>query len=66
MAPSYGWVSTASRQEPIRGGSLLLTTKFQEIPGTHFTYLERMKAEPTLELHSAFELGIPLLGNLNH
>ena len=66
MAPSYGWVSAASRQEPIRGGSLLPTTKFQETPGTHFSDLKRMKAEPTLEPHSAFELGIPLLGNLNH
>ena len=25
MAPFYGWVSTASRLEPLRGGSLLFT-----------------------------------------
>ena len=43
MAPFYGWSSTASRLEPHRGGSLLLTTKFPEIPGTHFTDLGRMK-----------------------
>ena len=24
--------------EPLRGGSLLFTTKFPEIPGTHFSY----------------------------
>ena len=36
MAPFYGWGSTASRLEPLRGGSLLFTTKFPEVPGTHF------------------------------
>ena len=43
MAPFYGRVSTASRLEPLRGGSLLFTTKFPEIPGTHFIDLGRMK-----------------------
>ena len=43
MAPFYGWGSTASRLEPFRGGSLLFTTKFPEIPGTHFINLGRMK-----------------------
>ena len=38
MAPFYGWGSTASRLEPLRGGSLLFTTKFPEIPGTGFHY----------------------------
>ena len=28
MAPFYGWGSTASRLEPLRGGSLLFTTNF--------------------------------------
>ena len=42
MAPFYGWGSTASRLEPLRGGSLLFTTKFPEIPGTHFIDLRRM------------------------
>ena len=32
----HGWGSTASRLEPLRGSSLLFTTKFPEIPGTHF------------------------------
>ena len=36
VAPFYGWGSTASRLEPLRGGSLLFTTTFSEIPGTHF------------------------------
>ena len=35
--------STASRLEPLRGGSLLFTTKFPEIPGTHFIDLGRIK-----------------------
>ena len=43
MGPFYGWGSTASRLEPLRGGSLLFTTKFPEISGTHFTDLGRMK-----------------------
>ena len=43
MAPFYGWGSTASRLQPLRGGSLLFTTKFPEIPGTHFIDLGRMK-----------------------
>ena len=36
MAPFYGWGSTALRLVPLRGGSLFFTTKFPEIPGTHF------------------------------
>ena len=43
MAPFYGWGSTASSLEPLRGGSLLFTTKSPEIPGTHFMGLWKMK-----------------------
>ena len=43
MAYFYGWSSTASRLEPLRRGSLLFTTKFPEIPGTHFIDFGRMK-----------------------
>ena len=43
MASFYGWGSTASRLEPLQGGSLLFTTKFPETPGTHFIGLGRMK-----------------------
>ena len=43
MAPFYGWGSTAPRLEPLRGGSLLFTTKFPNIPGTHFIDLGKMK-----------------------
>ena len=42
MALFYGWGSTDSRIKPRRGGSLLFTTKFPEIPGTHFIDLGRM------------------------
>ena len=48
MAPFYGWGSTASRLEPLRGGSLLFTTKFPDIPGTHFIDLRRMKGRVNL------------------
>ena len=41
--PCYGWGSTASTLDPLREGSLLFTTKFPEIPGTHFIDLGRMK-----------------------
>ena len=43
MSPFYGWGSTASRLDLLRGGSLLSTTKFPEIPGSHFMEFERMK-----------------------
>ena len=43
IIPFYGWYSTASRLLPLRGGSLLFTTKFPDIPDTHFTDLGRMK-----------------------
>ena len=36
MAPFYGLGSTASRLEPLRGGTLLFTTKSPETPGTNF------------------------------
>ena len=43
MAPFYGWGSTTSRLEPLRGDSLLFTTKFPEIPSTYFIDLRKMK-----------------------
>ena len=43
MAPFYGWGSTASRLQPLQGGSLLSTIQFPEIPGTHFIDLRGMK-----------------------
>ena len=33
MAPFHGWGSHASRLHPLRGGSLLFTTKVPDIPG---------------------------------
>ena len=43
MAFFYGWGSTSSRLEPLRGGRLLFTTKFPKFPGTHFINLRKMK-----------------------
>ena len=43
MAPFHGWGSNVSRLEPLRGGSLLFTTKLPTISGTNFTDLGRMK-----------------------
>ena len=42
MVLFYGWASTASWREPLQEGSLLFTTKFPEIPGTHLIDLGRM------------------------
>ena len=43
MAPFYVLGSTASRLEPLRGNSFIFTTKFPEIPSTHFIGIRRMK-----------------------
>ena len=43
MAPFYGWGSTGPRLEPLQGGSLLFTTTFPNIPGTHFIDLGKTK-----------------------
>ena len=41
MVTFYGWCSTTSRLEPLRGGRLLFTTQFLEIPRTHVIDLGR-------------------------
>ena len=46
---TFGWVSTASRLEPLGAGSSLYTTKFPEIPGTNLLTSEGWKAESTLD-----------------
>ena len=48
MAPFHGWGSTASRLEPLQGDSLVFTTKFPKIPGTHFVDLRRKKGSVDL------------------
>ena len=63
MAPFYGWGSIASRLEPLRGGSLLFTTKFPEIPGTHFIDLGRMKGWVDLGATQWFWARDPGFGN---
>ena len=44
IAPFYGCGSTAQKLEPLRGGSLLFTTKFPETPGADFMNIGRMKS----------------------
>ena len=63
MPPFYGWGSTASRLEPLQGGSLLFTTKFPEISGTHFTNLGRMKGWVDLGATQWFWTQVPWIGN---
>ena len=57
MAPFYGWSWTASMLEPLRGGSLLFTSKFPETPGAILWKSEGWKADSTLEPPSGFERG---------
>ena len=68
MVHFYGWGSTASRLEPLRGGSLLFTTKSQKFLILTLSTSEGWKAESTLEPPIGFEHGIPELGiqRLNH
>ena len=64
MASFYGWGSTASRLKPLRGGSLLFTTKLSSYK---FLVLvlstsEGCKTELTLDPPSGFEHRNPGLG----
>ena len=63
MVPFYGWGSTASRLELLQGGSLLLATKFPEIPGTHFIDLRRIKGWVNLGATKWFSTQDPWIGN---
>ena len=63
MAPFYEWGSTASRLVPLWGGSLLFTTKFPDISGTHFIDLGRMKGWVDLRATHGFWTRDPWIGN---
>ena len=64
MAPFYyGWGLTASRLQPLRGGSLLFTIQFPEIPGTNFIDLGRMEGRADLGVTQWFSLRDPWIGN---
>ena len=43
MAPFYKWGSTASRLQPLLGGSLPYNKKLPDISGTHFINLGKIK-----------------------
>ena len=69
MASFYGWGSTTSMLDPLGGSSLLFTTKFPEIPGTHFINLRRMEglvdlgANPSGFEHETLRLEIQRLSH---
>ena len=44
-----GWGSTASRLEPLWGGSLLFIIKFPEIAGTHFLSISEVQTTQILK-----------------
>ena len=60
MAPSYGWGSTASRLEPLRGGSLRFTTKFPEIPTMHLKKFGPGAQEMLSDKKIINEKGVPI------
>ena len=66
MALFYGWGSTTSRLEPLQWGSLLFTTRFPEIPGTHFIDLGKIKGWVDLGATQQFENRNPGLGIQHH
>ena len=68
MVPFYGQGLTASRLEPLRGGSLLLPLSSQKFLVLILSTPEGLKAESSLEPPSGFKHGIPRLGiqHLNH
>ena len=49
--------------EPVRGDSLLFTTKFSEIPGTHLINFEKMNGPVDLAATQWFRIWDPWLGN---
>ena len=60
MAHFYGWSSTASRLEPLRGGSLVFTTlSSQKFLVLILSTSEGWTAKSTLEPPSCFEHGTP-------
>ena len=63
MAPFYGWGSTASKLEPLWGGSLLFTTQFPKIPGTNFIDLGMIEDWVDLEATQRFWAQDPWIGN---
>ena len=63
MAPFYGWGWTTPRLGPVWGGNLIFTTKFPEIPGTHFIELRRMKGWVDLTATQSFWTWDPWTGN---
>ena len=58
----HGQGLTASRLEPLRGGNLLFTIKFLEIPCTHLIDLGRMKAWVDLQATQWFWTRDPGVG----
>ena len=63
MAPFYGWGSTASGLQPLRGGSLLFAIHFLKIPGARFIYLGGMEGWVDLGAAQWFWAQDPWIGN---
>ena len=63
MAAFYGWDSTALGLVSLQKGSVVLTTKFPDIPGTHFIYLVRIKSRVHLGAIQWFWTRDPWNGN---
>ena len=57
MTLFHGWSSTASKLEPLSGGSLLFT-KFPEIAGTHFLLISEGQTTQIPKSDSKKELSV--------
>ena len=62
MVPFYGWGLTASRLEPLRGGSLFFTANSPKFMVLISSASEGWKDESTLKPPSGFEHGTSELG----
>ena len=54
MAPFYGWGSTASRLEPLRGGSLLENRKEDVFVAYHSIFISIIPSKQSLLIHDFF------------
>ena len=64
MTLFHGWGSvTSCLVEPLQGASLLFTTMFPEIPGTHLILLRRMKGWVNLGATQWFHIQNPWIRN---
>ena len=63
MAPLWMGFNCLMATEPLRGDSLLFTTQFPGVPGTHLINFRRMKGRVNLVATQWFGTRRPWIGN---